>query len=379
MLSISPDKETAKAFDKAKFALLSKKKHIFLSTIFFSLEKLWTTDISTAATDGRTIWFNPVFFSSLPPDIRVFVIAHETWHVALKHCIRAMRVPGKYQGIANIAMDHVINLMLKQQGFTIWSEAYCDPRFENMSFEAVFNILLAEHKADSTKHIVIEGMGDIIPSKMSKEEEDQLNKQIDKLIIRAVIRHKHENSGYGDLPDSVKGVLDKLTVPKVHWSILTQKFTMECVQNSRSFTRPRIGHSEFILPSLVKDRIESIYVFFDVSGSITEDQLTQAYTELVYMQTTTNAEKITVIGFNTQITDRFEFDKKKIRKLPLNIGGGTDIEPVMKILHKEQPNIAIIFTDGEFDAPQSTYTKNCLWVISGTKYRPPFGSTIYME
>lgn len=378
MQSTSPDKEILRQFDAAKFLLLSKKKNVFLNTIFFSLKKVWTLDIPTAATDGKTIWLNPEFFKNIGSrELQIFILAHETWHVALKHMIRASSIPDHLKRLANIAMDHVINLMLKQQGFLVWEHALCNSKFENMSFEAVFNELLKNIQENDQPNAMGE---DVVPSSsLPKDIEEKLGAELDKIIIRAAIQHKELCGDYGDLPGNIRTTLESLLNPTIPWNVAFGQFMLNMIKNSRSYKRPRRGQQDFILPSQVKDKIEKVMIFFDVSGSITDEMLTKFYTELVYLQQSVEIECIEIIGFNIGITERFQFDKAKQTSLNLQTGGGTNIKPVMKILQYEEPNIAVIFTDGEFEQPASTYSKNLLWIISGSEYRPPFGQVIYMK
>lgn len=72
--------------------------------------------VKTAATDGKTIYANARFLSSLPEDEQVFTFAHEVCHIALRHITRSK---GKDQRLWNIATDGVINQHLKKDGLTM--------------------------------------------------------------------------------------------------------------------------------------------------------------------------------------------------------------------------------------------------------------------
>jgi len=102
--------EADKALQIAKINLLTMKKSSFISTIAYNLKYQWDETISTAAVDGVTVYVNPQFFLDANKEKRIFVVAHEAWHVALNHLFRGV---GKIQKIYNEAGDYVINQLLK--------------------------------------------------------------------------------------------------------------------------------------------------------------------------------------------------------------------------------------------------------------------------
>ena len=90
---------------KAKFPLLGKT--------IDSLPLVTTTDIPTAATDGKKIYINPDYYQSCNNNDKIFSYAHEIMHVAFMHIVRCQNlVPSLW----NTATDAVINLMLKGEG-----------------------------------------------------------------------------------------------------------------------------------------------------------------------------------------------------------------------------------------------------------------------
>ena len=82
------------------------KKNGFFGTLLLSLKMAFTDEISTAATDGKYIYFNEDFMKDLTSSEIEFIILHETMHVALNHMERSK---GKNNEIYNIAADIVIN------------------------------------------------------------------------------------------------------------------------------------------------------------------------------------------------------------------------------------------------------------------------------
>ena len=76
------------ALSKAKIQLMSRPDSAFFTTLCFNMEHRFTDTVDAAATNGKKILYNPDFFMSLTVDERVFLLIHETMHVAYMHMLR---------------------------------------------------------------------------------------------------------------------------------------------------------------------------------------------------------------------------------------------------------------------------------------------------
>ena len=56
----------------------------FFATLALHARFVESTEVSTAATDGRDVFVNPEFVSSLPPEHLDGVLLHEVLHAALQ-------------------------------------------------------------------------------------------------------------------------------------------------------------------------------------------------------------------------------------------------------------------------------------------------------
>ena len=74
--------------DRCKSSILMDAKNAFLGALMCQLKQDWDESIPTACTNGKSIWWSPHWFLSLPKPARVTVQAHEVWHVARLHMIR---------------------------------------------------------------------------------------------------------------------------------------------------------------------------------------------------------------------------------------------------------------------------------------------------
>ena len=101
---------------KYDIAALKRKmlvKYPFFGSVVADTDYKENKGIATAATDGKTIYYNPDFLESLSVEQQTFVFAHEVCHIAFNHILRS---EGKDPQIWNIATDAVINAFLKRDG-----------------------------------------------------------------------------------------------------------------------------------------------------------------------------------------------------------------------------------------------------------------------
>lgn len=100
----------------------------------------------TAATDGKTVYFDPGYLASLNEDDRLFLIAHELMHIKFAHTLRLLDKNGKKRDldIWNEATDAIINANLERDGFRIKAGYINRPEALNYSAEEFYQILLKE-------------------------------------------------------------------------------------------------------------------------------------------------------------------------------------------------------------------------------------------
>ena len=110
----------------------------FFGTLCLRLKPVERDDLDTGATDGKHLFYNPVWFEKLRPEERIGFLAHEVMHVVLMHHTRRQeRHPEKW----NVAADYVINLILKNNSFILPSGGLLDEQYADMTTEHVYNIL----------------------------------------------------------------------------------------------------------------------------------------------------------------------------------------------------------------------------------------------
>lgn len=357
----------------------------------------------TAATDGRNFYYNTRFIEMLRPGEICFLFGHEVLHVVYDHFgRRGDRDPQLF----NIANDYCVNADLKKHRvgeFITSVPCLYDAKYENQSSEEIYDDLMKNvQKIDLNKLLdqLIdehmdgdddgegsgkggdkEGEGKGRP-KLSKEEREQIRNEIKEAMITAA-----RTSDAGSIPAGVKRMIKEITEPKMDWRELVQQQIHSTVKNDFTFATPsRKGwHVDAIVPGVKKEDAIDVFMFLDMSGSISDEQGRDFITEVYGLMTQFSDYRIHVACFDTAVYGYRVYtsdDGEDIREYELSGGGGTDFECMFQFLkdNEIEPDKLIVFTDGypcgSWGDPNYCDT---VWVIHGQKNpNPPFGTwTVY--
>ena len=129
---------------KYDIAALKRKmlvKYPFFGSVVASVGYKENKDISTAGTDGETIYYNPEYLKGLSVEEQTFIFAHEVCHIAFNHILRS---EGKNPELWNIATDGVINQFLKRDGLKMAPGGVDMAEAINYDAEQLYEKLLQE-------------------------------------------------------------------------------------------------------------------------------------------------------------------------------------------------------------------------------------------
>lgn len=393
---------------KAKIKLMIKGSEVFLSTLVLGLNQSIDNSIPTAATDGRQIKYNEDFVNSLSDDVLLSLIAHETWHVAYMHmCRRGNRDPFLW----NCAADYAINLMLKDNGYTIPQEWLLDEKYRNMSAEEIYKQLEdnadqqpqdnpqdgdfsngpmgdgdGDSKSDGDGNSGGNGDGDQEGSgqpQYSEEEAKQLEQEIEDKIIKAATAANMSNQA-GNIPGHVQRMLDKILNPKLPWNVLLQNYMSAKVKSEKSWSRRNKRFKKVYMPSKLSSAMGDVNIYVDASGSVSDEEFLAYITEMHEIRDSLRPEMMKVISFDTRIKEEFTMEKGEEIEVSFSGGGGTCIGPVVDHAEQEtEVDVTIIFTDGYFsDADYTRIPNDVLFVIVNNpnwECNAPNAKVIHME
>lgn len=386
--SVTPQITIEKALSKAKIGMMMLPDTVFFSTLCTSLEIVITNKVPTAGTDGRKLLINKDFFFGLTEAERIFLLAHETLHVAYLHPIRK---GNRDHDLFNIACDYVINYELKQRKFTFIEGGLYDPQYAGMSAEEVYEKLLQQPKQPKCS------MPDLLAPTGGKEDrttdganlskgftEEQIKaieqEVMAKVATAAMMAEMSKQSG--SIPSHIKRTLEELSKPKVNWKAVLARFFSDVNKANYSWTKPNRKYLPNYLPKLHSVNLGRVDFAIDTSGSITADQFNQFVSEVHGVLRILNPTEIGVYQFDHALQGSNSVrNVRDIIKLPFKGGGGTCPEAAIEEFIKNKAQALIVLTDGYFNHRKLTNPKRpVIWVIYDNEgFKPPFGKAVHIK
>ena len=353
---MTTDKETA--LNKAKLHIAIRTKSAFISTILFSLKFSWDETIPTACTDGIVLIVNPKFFLSLTLQEQVFLLEHESYHVAFMHM---GRVEKRDFRLWNMATDYVINLMLVEANGVMPEGGLLDRKYQNFTSEEVYQDLVRNPPPESEDFIL-----DMEES--TKESQQDIEEAVTDTLLKAVAQAKMSDQA-GSIPGEVEIFLDKILNPKLPWNVILENYMTSFAPEDYTMRRPnRRFYPDYYLPSLYSESVGEIVIMIDSSGSVSDKEFNQWFAEVYAIAATIQPSKLTICDFDTEIHSVNNITcLEDMMDINFTGRGGTEIEDVIAYGNKHMPTVMMIFTDGYFS--QENIDPKCpiIWAIHGNK------------
>jgi len=361
--------------------------------------------LGTAATDGRSFYYNTEFVNKLKPKEVEFLFGHEVLHNVYDHIGRT----GDFRDrrLFNCAADFCVNSDLIEQkiGDKITPCLY-DPKYKGWSAEEVYDDLydkaekidisdllqqvLDEHmdgegsSEDGDQDGDQDGNGKGRP-RLSDEEKRQIKDEIREALLQAA-----QAVGAGNLPGGIKRLIKDLTKPVVNWRELLQQQIQSTIKDDFSWMRPnrRGWHMDAIMPGMKPGNQIDVCVAIDTSGSISEKDLKDFLSEVQGIMESYDEYKIRVITWDTEVYNPEEFTSDNMSDITSYTpggGGGTDPHCVWEWLKDNdiEPKKLIMFTDFCFFGWNSRAVEDycdTVWVIKGNPdAEPEFGVWAHYE
>lgn len=360
---------TEKQLNKLKIALMVKSP--FLSTILFNLKVELTENIPTAGTNGIYLHINPVWLGDMSVEQQLGLIAHECYHVVFNHMARGEFLNGQ---IYNIAGDHVINLLLLANNYKLPPKGCHDKKYTDWTTMQVYDDLMKNVKTIN----IDPDMLDVVPL----DKDDPGREHIKNVISQAVIKAKMGND-VGHLPGHLERQIEELLNPKLPWNNILQNYMSAYAKEDYRWAKPNRKYlPDYYLPSQQSEAMGKISVAIDTSASVSQQQLTEFLSEVNDIFVSLKPSEMEVITFDTRIQSVSKLEEgDDIDDIELSGGGGTRIKPVFNHFMDNPPEVAIIFTDGEFSGIKVDPEYDIIWIIyQNDKFcMDNIGETIYAD
>ncbi len=364
-----------KALSKAKIGMMMLKDTVFFSTLCLSLDLSLDESVGTAGTDGRRLIINPSFFLGLTEGERIFLLAHETLHVAYLHCLRrGTRDPRLY----NAAADYVINAELKKRGFHFIQGGLYDPKYADMSTEEVYTKLEQNpNQQPQCMPDLLEGDGSI----STQGDIDTIEQEVLAKISRAAMMAEMSNQA-GSVPVGIKRHLEDISKPKINWRVVLRRFFSDLSPSDYSWRRPNRKYMPNYLPKLVSQNLGRIDFAIDTSGSISNEDFNQFISEVHGVMRMLNPKEVGVYQFDHELQGSHVVRSvRDIIKLPFLGGGGTRPQAAIDEFIKHKAKALIMLTDGYFSKrPLIDPKRPVIWIIyDNPSFTAPFGKVVHIS
>jgi predicted metal-dependent peptidase len=415
-----------KALEKAHISLMKHKASQPLAPIFLLGSNIMCTPDDpecpgrTAATDGLHKYYNANFF--MHPALggaegQRAVVLHENFHVALKHLRRHRNLMKNDPGLANVAMDYVVNQCvadvndaaggsfaiirdpkkLEEETGAMW---LYNPKFAGWDVMQVYNYL-KDHPEEQPKGSGGGGldshMQEAPPEQQPGESEqefadrcraaekaaEELDKKIDAMIREAGVA---AGMGSSKLPRALQDAL----VPEVAWYDAFADYLKEQAQGKDQYTYRKMRRREMsydeplYMPSSESEVLDRVTIMIDTSGSISE-RILATFTGLMQDFCDEMKPREVLWGWwDTRVASvqRFsagQYDDLKSVLKPSG-GGGTYVTCVSDYLlkHGIKSDVVVVLTDGYVEGSVSwRIDAPTVWLVTeNMQWSPPVGRMI---
>ena len=425
----------------ARMRLLTKQG--FFGVLMMHMKFALDENCGTAATDGVRMYFCPEFLDELDDRELDFVMTHEVMHCVLRHCLRK---EDRDHGVFNIACDIVVNSnIMLEHGMDIKSitlkkygpSMHVAPNGEEgykFTAEQVYDMLIKRgdggrgQRAASGSGAESVGEGDEASGGRDNAKNDKNGSTNGDKIGRRVgngrggsdrqwddhtrwgtvddaaledvwvkrfrdaceaISVRDSSNRNGMLPLFARRLLKELKSPKTDWRSVLSDFVQEEI-NDYSFAPPdaRFDESPFFLPSFSDcgEYAENILFMIDTSGSMSDDMVAAAFSEIKGALDCFDGKLRGSLGFfDSAVTEPRPFaDVGELKRIEPVGGGGTDFGVVFEYVRRHMqtpPACIIVMTDGYAPFPPEKAAGGIpvLWLIVNDVVTPPWGKTARIE
>jgi predicted metal-dependent peptidase len=322
------------------------------------------------------LYYNEDFVEKLSRTELWAVLKHEALHVLLHHLTRQKFFNYNMKGY-NIAADMAINTHIKglPEGALYPSTFGLE---DGKSSEYYYEKLKKEaEKSDK---------GDGFFDDYDTTDDHSMWEDFDQDIISEKVRtiakeamKAQDSQGWGDLNGSLIQEILSANKPKVNWKKQVRYFINQLVVVGRKSTRSRDNRrTADLYPYLYagsKRRYSSrLLVAFDTSGSVSDKKLKEFHAELNGMVGLVQTD---VICFDTVCHGSPQEYNKKRNKLVIKGRGGTDFDPVIRLVDELKYDGLIIFTDGYAPIPKKPRSR-VMWCLTSEDdvHQFPYGKKV---
>lgn len=352
------------------------------------VEDTKTETLSTEVRNGRiTLRYNPEYVNPRSMKETKALLEHECLHVVMEH---TERFKAKEHKVAQVATDVAINQMIQHlppEALTV-DNVFNGQAARDESAEYYYELIQKNPKLK--KEMFGDGKPKGCGCKFEDGEGNEVDKELRKEVIKQMVKEAvdttNKNGGKGTLPLGLERYLEELfKAPEIGWRQLLRQFVANSVKSGSkaSWKKPsrRYGETQ---KGRIADRMISLVIAIDTSGSINDEMLTQFIDEIKGIQSSYKSD-IHMIECDAEVGKYYKLTRYGKVQRKLSGGGGTSFAPVFEYVRKKniRCDALVYFTDLCGDFPDKKPPYPVLWghySYYGDGYsNVPFGKVIKLK
>jgi len=373
--------------------------HPFYACLLYRLQLVEdAANTPTMATDGKSIFFNPVWVDSLTVPEVAGVLAHECAHIGYGHHLRK---DGRDHKLWNQACDYAINEGLIKAGFTLPDDGLFNPKYRDWAAERIYSDISkpqqeedgeggkgadgADPSSDSSSDSSSgqDGNDDSSQSDSGAPSQsdsgvpwgevrdgvdddgellDESGKAEEQRSVAAAVNQAAQaerKAGQGSLGQA-RDMIDSLKGESIPWNEILRDALRDSVVIDQTYAKPnrRLLSRGLRLPSNITEPTGELVVAVDTSCSLDDHDLSVISHHIDDIVADIKPTKVYVIYCDFTINHVDEFERGDDIVLKMHGGGGTAFNPPFNWCEYNDvnPNALVYFTDGLADVgPNAHY------------------------
>jgi predicted metal-dependent peptidase len=423
---------SARRICDARLRLLESQP--FWGHLALRLEIVEEPGLGTAATDGSRLFYDPAYVERLSADEVIGLVAEEVAHNVLGH---SWRRSGRDLVTWNKACDYAIAHELRAAGFNTGDMLFSE-KYAGWSAERIYDDLVRidHQQRQSPSPSSQSGSGESAGESKTKTAKTKTAKKAAKTKAgQKAAAPPLQPSSPASIAENVGGrivVLDAPTndesgmaqnewkaaakaalgaeastqtasaasalvrksgvlPPPTPWAAIVLNWAQVVTADDYSWRRPSRAHVPMgiYLPALKVDRITTLVVAVDTSGSITSWNLGRFAWAVQQVLDEVRPTQLIVLYADCVLQGREEYEPGDLVRLKAPGRGGTSFDPVLRDVAKMEaegcgPAGLIYFTDLQGGQPETWPQCPILWVVWGNsspayRLRPDRGDVVCID
>ena len=377
----------------------------------------------TASTNGKSLFYNPMFVLSLDHDQVCWVLCHEVMHPALSHIARLYeRDPEVWNEAADFVVNGAIDDFTKTtksqaSRWRMYENGLLDHKHDGKTADAIYDELMKQQQKSSNQgQGQGQGQGSQKPSQngngssnkqgISREQaEEDVRKGVTRMLPNPdaqadpAEREAQEREwadrltsavqvakNMGTMPAGLERLIDEVLKPVVDWREVLQRFVKDTDRSDYRWNRPNRSYiaGGIYLPGMYSEKMGEIVCVVDDSGSCYAE-VPQFISECIGIFNEMPGTLLHLISCDTEPTHVLDWeagndDPAFEPKVAVRGGGGTSfVKPFDMIQEKDwKPRCVIYLTDLDGAIPGDDRNPGCpvLWICNNERHSQdelPFG------